>query len=308
MKKIWYIVRNHFILDFNFRHYGCIFLLLVAGIIFNYKVDFEDSYLGNLEGFTKFAGYFLFYAIFYLLAVLSYCHWNKRHAVLTNLRFWLYAIFGLSLLALDSSVPFLYSMIETLLPPQVQFWSYKVAINLISIFIVLVPLLVFYFLYEGADKTIYGLKPKQFDTRPYFMMLAFMLPLIIAASFNSGFLKQYPMYKDGGAHHYLEGGEWVTIAGYEIAYGLDFVTVEMFFRGFLVLGMTRFLDRSSVLSMAVVYCTLHFGKPMGEAISSIFGGYILGAVALETRSIWGGIIVHMGIAWMMEVVAFIQKL
>jgi hypothetical protein len=57
----------------------------------------------------------------------------------------------------------------------------------------------------------------------------------------------------------------------------------------------------------VLYCTLHFGKPMGEAVSSVFGGYILGVVAYETRSIWGGVIVHIGIAWMMEIIAFAQK-
>jgi hypothetical protein len=71
--------------------------------------------------------------------------------------------------------------------------------------------------------------------------------------------------------------------------------------------MMGVLGRGAVLSMAVLYCTLHFGKPMGEAISSIFGGYILGVVAYETKSIWGGVIVHIGIAWMMEIIAFLQK-
>jgi hypothetical protein len=33
----------------------------------------------------------------------------------------------------------------------------------------------------------------------------------------------------------------------------------------------------------------------------------LGVIAYETKSIWGGIIVHLGIAWMMEVIAFTQK-
>jgi membrane protease YdiL (CAAX protease family) len=72
--------------------------------------------------------------------------------------------------------------------------------------------------------------------------------------------------------------------------------------------MLAFIGRGAVLSMAVVYCSLHFGKPMGEAISSVVGGYILGVIAFETRSVWGGVIVHMGIAWLMETVAFLQKL
>jgi len=67
------------------------------------------------------------------------------------------------------------------------------------------------------------------------------------------------------------------------------------------------LGRGAVLTMVVTYCFLHFGKPLGESISSIFGGFILGVVAYETRSIWGGVILHMGIAWMMDLAAYLQK-
>jgi hypothetical protein len=59
--------------------------------------------------------------------------------------------------------------------------------------------------------------------------------------------------------------------------------------------------------MAVIYCQLHFGKPLGEAISSIFGGYILGVISYQTKNIWGGVLVHVGIAWLMEVAGFFQK-
>jgi hypothetical protein len=45
-----------------------------------------------------------------------------------------------------------------------------------------------------------------------------------------------------------------------------------------------------------------------KAISFVFGGYLLGVIAYETKSIWGGIIVHVGIAWMMEAIGFWQKL
>jgi hypothetical protein len=179
---------------------------------------------------------------------------------------------------------------------------------MVSFLTVFFPLLIFYYLWERHDRSVYGLQPRQFDARPYFAMLLFMLPLIIAASFHPSFMKQYPMYKSSFAHVYLGVGEWVTVAGYETAYALDFITVELLFRGFFVLGMLAFIGRGAVLSMAVVYCSLHFGKPMGEAISSVVGGYILGVIAFETRSVWGGVIVHMGIAWLMETVAFLQKL
>jgi hypothetical protein len=52
--------------------------------------------------------------------------------------------------------------------------------------------------------------------------------------------------------------------------------------------------------VACFYCTIHFGKPPGEAISSFWGGLLLGIISYNTKSIWGGLIVHLGIAWMME--------
>ena len=100
--------------------------------------------------------------------------------------------------------------------------------------------------------------------------------------------------------------EYLYAGIYEIAYGLNFISVELFFRGFLVVGLMSLLGRKAVLAMVAAYCFLHFGKPAGEAISSIFGGFILGVVAYETKSIWGGVIIHVGIAWSMEIVATIQ--
>jgi hypothetical protein len=52
--------------------------------------------------------------------------------------------------------------------------------------------------------------------------------------------------------------------------------------------------------MAMFYCTIHFGKPMGECISSYFGGMLLGVVTYHTKTIFGGFMVHVGIAWLME--------
>jgi membrane protease YdiL (CAAX protease family) len=50
----------------------------------------------------------------------------------------------------------------------------------------------------------------------------------------------------------------------------------------------------------VVYAMIHFEKPLLEAISSIVGGTVLGVISHRTRSIYGGVILHLGIAYMME--------
>lgn len=307
MKKIWKFLVHHLREDFHPGQYTATAILLAVLLSFNYYFDFEDNYLEWLPGFTKYISYFLFYSVPYFSAIFIFAHFKNRMDVFRTQGFWIRSLFGIAILTLDSSLPYLDNLLNYLANPTIQNWLYKVVHNGISFITVFLPVLIFYYRYDRHEGHRYGLNSHKFDARPYFVMLAIMLPLIILASYNPAFIRQYPMYKVSSAHVYLEVPEWVTVAGYEIAYGLDFITVEYLFRGFLVLAMAKFLGRGAVITMAVVYCVLHFGKPAGEATSSIFGGFILGVIAYETKSVWGGIIVHMGIAWMMEVVAFVRK-
>jgi membrane protease YdiL (CAAX protease family) len=307
MKKIWKFITHHVNEDFNSKHYSVVLLWLIIAITINYTFSFEEGHLKLLTGLRKYFAYFAFYSIAYFPVIISYSFFYNKASIFKEKTFWLKSIFIIAVLSLDSSIPFLLPLVESYLPLSLQYWGYKVIVNLISLFTVVLPIFIFYCIIEKKTNHYYGLQLKHVDLKPYFIMLLIMFPLLLTASFDESFLKQYPMYKTSSAHLYLEVPEWVTVAIYELAYGLDFITVELLFRGFLVIGMLSVLGRGGVLAMAVVYCFLHFSKPAGEAISSIAGGYILGVVAYETRSIWGGIIVHMGIAWMMELLAFIQK-
>jgi hypothetical protein len=307
MKKIWKFLVHHLREDFHPGQYTATAILLAVCLSFNYYFDFEDNYLEWLGGITKYVAYFFFYGVPYFSAIFIFAFFRKRLNVFQSKGFWIRSLFGIAILTLDASLPYLDVFLNYLSNPQIQNWLYKVVINGISFVTVFLPILIFYYQHDRHLQHRYGLNSSRFDARPYFTMLAIMLPLIIMASYNPAFIRQYPMYKVSSAHLFLGVPEWVTVAAYEIAYGLDFVTVEYLFRGFLVLAMAQFLGRGAVITMAVVYCVLHFGKPAGEAMSSIFGGYILGVVAYETKSVWGGIIVHMGIAWMMELVAFVRK-
>ena len=156
-------------------------------------------------------------------------------------------------------------------------------------------------------KTVYpgepffGLSLKGFDPAPYLTMLLFVIPLIALASTQTDFLHTYPKVKTiSFISDYARHG-WFYQLVYEISYGLDFVSIELFFRGFLVIGFARFAGIHAILPMAVFYCSIHFGKPLAECISSYFGGILLGVIAYRTRSILGGLMVHLGLAWMMEI-------
>jgi hypothetical protein len=308
VSKIWTYLRNHLKEDFKLSHYAIIFLFLAVCLVLNYYYNFYGNVLQVQTGFIKFIYYFLFYAFAYAFAIATFVITRKRHDILSRQAFWFKSVLIVAIISFDHSLPFLRPLIYNSFTYDIQLWSFKVINNISSLFTVIIPILLYYHYKEKDEKHIYGFQLKNFDFKPYVALLLLMIPLIISASFTQGFQQQYPMYKTSDAHLYFKVPEWITTAIYELAYGFDFVSVEFLFRGFMVIGMASILGRGAVLSMAVAYCFLHFGKPAGEAISSIFGGYIIGVIAYETKSIWGGIFIHLGIAWSMECAAYFQKL
>src|SRR5688572_14499002 len=146
----------------------------------------------------------------------------------------------------------------------------------------------------------YGLSSNKFNLSPYILMLVLMLPLIAAASTQPDFLGSYPKMKTILPLPPDADPGWFYKLLFQLSYGRDFFSVEIFFRGFLVIGLMRWAGKDAILPMACFYCTIHFGKPLGECISSYFGGILLGIISYNTKSIYGGLIVHLGIAWAME--------
>ena len=155
------------------------------------------------------------------------------------------------------------------------------------------------------EKPLAGLQARGFNVRPYLLLLLCMVPLIAFAATQNDFLRTYPRVQrvDFIDQYVQHSFPWKLL--YELSYGIDFVTIEFFFRGFLVLAFARFAGKHAILPVAAFYCSIHFGKPLFECITSFFGGLILGAVVYNTRSIWGGLIVHLGIAWLMELAGYL---
>jgi len=157
------------------------------------------------------------------------------------------------------------------------------------------------------EENIAGTRTGIGNWRPYAVMLLIMIPLISLAGTQPDFQSMYPKLKTiapGGDISQLS--TWKALV-FELGYGSDFLTIELFFRGFLVLAFAKWLGKDAILPVAVFYCSIHFGKPLGECISSYFGGILLGIVVYNTRSIWGGLVVHLGIAWMMEVAGILLR-
>lgn len=131
----------------------------------------------------------------------------------------------------------------------------------------------------------------------YLGMFAAVFPLVLYAASRPDFQTVYPFYR--GAYQATAG----AILAWEIAYLTQFFALEFFFRGFLVLGLGRTIGRASIWLAMIPYCMIHYHKPPLEAFAAIVAGIVLGEVAYRTRSIAGGVIVHIGVAATMEFLA-----
>jgi hypothetical protein len=305
MKSIFGYLNKHLREDFNAASYLIIATFLALSILLNYRFDLYKQYINSQHDMDKVISLALVYAIAYYLPLTVHCLITKNTVALKSFRMWALSSLGILILAVDTGAPYLDELVD-LLPAEVRLLTYRSARNLLSVFTVLLPLIVLY-RYQPHRHSFYGLTLRGFDSRPYFTILLILFPILAIASLTDNLGSYYPMYKSTPAHLYWQLPEWVSVLIYEFAYGWDFLTVEMMYRGFFVIMLSTCLGRSSVIAMASLYCVLHFGKPELEAISSIFGGYILGVIALETRSIYGGVIIHIGIAWMMELLGYLQK-
>lgn len=170
-------------------------------------------------------------------------------------------------------------------------------------FVLMIILLLFVHRLLENKFDLYG-RVKTQSLRIYFLLIACMLPLLLWASLQNDFAAVYP--KASVVHKQLgtEATSWHYLL-FETAYASDFFTIEFFFRGFLIIALSKVMGRQSILPVALFYFSIHLGKPMMEAVSSFFGGLILGSISYHSKSIWGGLLVHISIALLMELFGFI---
>ncbi len=295
--------------DFNLWLYLAVLIFVGVSIAINYAYDLEDQFEQQYKGtFIIYPLYFLIYAIPYYFTCWLTRLFTKAQ-VFSSPQFWLKSFFALALMTIDKCFYF-HNAVFYNSDPAVQMYWFRVIGNGRSLLTVFLPLLAFYFLSKDrTEKNFYGINSKSFDVKPYLVLLLIMAPIIYLASTTEGFLETYPRANDIKADRaaaYFNQPKWLIISSFEVVYSWDFIMVELLIRGFLIVGMIKVLGRHAILPMAVVYCFYHLGKPIGETYSSILGGYILGILAYYSRSIWGGVLIHLGVALLMELFAWIQ--
>jgi hypothetical protein len=310
MRVILRFLREYLAEHFQWKLYAGFFVIVGVFIGFNYAIDFEDSYIDRQHFLMRMVLFFLLHALSYYAIVLWVAWQTGRREALRKRDFWIKSGLGLLALCALRSFPY-YELISQWTPREITIFVMRIAKYTLGWTVATLPLLLLYLVYDRrSGDGFYGLKFKRVDFKPYAAMLLVVIPLALAASFTESFLKDYPRYIPTHGQRFAEFfslPEWSALLTFEITYLSSFLFVEFFFRGFLIVGLDKYLRADVVLPMAATYAVFHFGKPLGETISSIFGGYLLGIFALKGRNIWGGVFIHMGVAFFMDLFAYLQR-
>jgi membrane protease YdiL (CAAX protease family) len=123
---------------------------------------------------------------------------------------------------------------------------------------------------------------------------------MLLVSSQPDFGTYYPFYK-------LSSRSISDLLMWEAMYGAQFFALELFFRGFFLGALRRTMGSAAVFAMAVPYCMIHYGKPYLETNGAIVAGIVLGSLAMRTRSIYAGFLVHITVAFSMDFLALFRR-
>jgi membrane protease YdiL (CAAX protease family) len=167
---------------------------------------------------------------------------------------------------------------------------------------VLIPLPLWKLIFPQDSLLDMGLRGRGFLSHLwiYGLCLSVVLPAMLLVASQPDFGTYYPFYKSSSR-------SVSDLLMWEAMYGAQFFALELFFRGFLLGALRRTLGSAAIFAMAVPYCMIHYGKPYLETNGAIVAGIVLGSLAMRTRSIYAGFLVHITVAFSMDFLALWRR-
>ena len=164
-------------------------------------------------------------------------------------------------------------------------------ISSISSFLVmfLTPLLIIKFVIKKKIED-FGLKLpiKQKEAILYSsLILLFSLPIMLY--FGNQF--NFQSYYQGSGQKLLNSFFIFTLTSF-----IYYLSEEFVFRGFLLFNLFEDLGDFSIYVSGILFSLFHIGKPINEVFFALVLGIALGYLALKTKSILPGTIVHLALA------------
>jgi membrane protease YdiL (CAAX protease family) len=164
------------------------------------------------------------------------------------------------------------------------------------------PLFLWKLLFPKDSLLDMGLRVRGFFSHAwiYGLCLVVVLPSMYVVASQPDFGSYYPFYK-------LSSRSWFDFLLWEAIYFAQFFALELFFRGWMLGALRKNLGAAAIFVMAVPYCMIHYGKPYLEAHGAIVAGIVLGSLAMHTRSIYAGFLVHVTVAFLMDFLALYKR-
>jgi membrane protease YdiL (CAAX protease family) len=147
-----------------------------------------------------------------------------------------------------------------------------------------------------------GLRGRGFLTHLwiYGACLGVVIPVMLIVSHQPDFGNYYPFYKQSSRSVF-------DFMAWEAMYWVQFFALELFFRGWMVGALRRTMGSGAIFVMALPYCMIHYGKPYLEAHGAIVAGVVLGSLAMRTRSIYAGFLLHITVAVSMDLLSLYKR-
>ncbi len=169
-----------------------------------------------------------------------------------------------------------------------------------SFILLLIPLLIIKF-YFKENINAYGINLKNFKQGILVTIITgiFILPVTYFISKSASFNNFYPMYSN------LDESI-KTFLIYESFFLFFLFAWEFIWRGFMLFGLEEKFGWYAIFIQMIPFVILHNGKAATETFSSILGALFLGVLALRTRSMVYGFIIHAIIILSLDVFAIIK--
>ena len=163
-----------------------------------------------------------------------------------------------------------------------------------------IPLLIIKFLFK-QKLVVYGIN---FSNKPIglkiaLITIAIMLPVVWVISSLLSFQATYP-------HANMVRDSWTLFIIYEICLILYLFAWEFIWRGFVLFGIEKIFGFYAIFIQMIPFTILHNGKPALETFSSILAGFFLGLLAIRTRSILYGVLVHIAVMFMIDFISILR--
>jgi membrane protease YdiL (CAAX protease family) len=167
---------------------------------------------------------------------------------------------------------------------------------------VVLPLTAWKLLFPSDSLIDMGLRGRGFLSHLwiYGVCLGIVIPVLLIVAQQPDFGSYYPFYKQSSRSVF-------DFLAWEAMYWVQFFSLELFFRGWMVGSLRRTLGSSAIFVMAVPYCMIHYGKPYLEAHGAIVAGIVLGSLAMRTRSIYAGFLLHISVAVGMDLLSLYKR-